>query len=150
MNRIFAMFGVGALAFSINLPAVAGPLPPIKPQQPTAAEAQATPARDSWAGGNASRWRLHGGWNHHWSHGNWRGGHNWHHGWHRHWHGGWGPGRWDDGDDFSGFVPGLALGLGLGYFGNHYFAPRHATNAHVRWCYNHYRSYRARQQCIAR
>ncbi|MBZ9675952.1 BA14K family protein [Mesorhizobium sp. ES1-1] len=127
-----------------------------------------TQVRDNWAGGNDWRWRRSGNWsgNHwngkHWNGNHWNGGDNWR--WrHRH-HGG----RYYD-DGASAAILGLGLGLGLGSMYNNYNyydapAPRRyyragrLSNAHVQWCYDRYRSYRAydntfqpyngpRQQC---
>ena len=94
--------------------------------------------------------------------GNWNGGNNWR--WrHRHYHGGY----YDDGA--SAAILGLGLGLGLGSMYNNYdyydappprryYRAGRLSSAHVQWCYNRYRSYRAwdntfqpyngpRQQC---
>jgi hypothetical protein len=137
------------------------------------------PVRDNWAGGNNrvfnDEWRLRrhegrrhwsgGNWNGgNWNGGNWNGGDDWrwrHH--HRHYRGRY----YDDGAGAA--ILGLGLGLGLGSMYNnydYYDAPRprryyragRLSSAHVRWCYNRYRSYRAwdntfqpyngpRQQC---
>ncbi|MEI9414120.1 BA14K family protein [Mesorhizobium sp. Cs1321R2N1] len=131
--------------------------------------------RRNWNGGH-----WNGGGN--WSGRHWHGGGNWSG---RHWNGGgnWSRGddwRWRHGrrhyrggyyDDGAAAILGLGLGLGLGSMYNNYNnydyyapAPRRyyragrLSSAHVRWCYNRYRSYRAydntfqpyngpRQQC---
>ena len=163
------------LAVSLTVPSLAGPIlqPDLLPAASTAPKI--VPVRDSWAGNNNSgrvyqdwryrrggdfRWR---GGNRHfsrdWDRGNWR----WRH--HRRHYGG------------DAAILGLGLGLGLGSlaYGNYYdpyyynpypryYQPRRIyraerlSSAHVRWCYNRYRSYRAwdntfqpyggpRQQC---
>src|SRR4029077_11480292 len=124
------------------------------------------PVRDGWAGGN-DVWMCGRNWNGgNWNRGNWNGG-NWKRGnWNggnrhggRHWHGGgyygccYGGGYYNDG---AAALLGLGLGFGLGtlygsynngYYNNGYYAPRRyyrtVSGAHVRWCYNRYRSYRA-------
>ena len=101
-------------------------------------------------------WRRNGNWNNggNWDNDNWR----WRNRHHR---------RHNDG---AGFALGLGLGLGSSYLYNNYnynnytYQPRRIYrsegNAHVRWCYNRYRSYRAwdntfqpyngpRQQCYS-
>ncbi|WP_137933282.1 BA14K family protein [Mesorhizobium comanense] len=163
----------------ITVPSYAGPIlqPNLAIPASTAAPT-ATPVRDSWAGGNDRqqfngdnfRWRRSGHWNRgNWDRGNWNRG-NWNRGdyrrWgHRHYRGGY--------DDGAAAVLGLGLGLGLGAMYNNYNnydyyapAPRRyyragrLSNAHVQWCYNRYRSYRAydntfqpyngpRQQCYS-
>jgi hypothetical protein len=44
------------------------------------------------------------------------------------------------------YYPGLSFGLGVAPYGYYYAQPRRyyrrATSAHIRWCYNRYRSYR--------
>ncbi|MBZ9743302.1 MULTISPECIES: BA14K family protein [unclassified Mesorhizobium] len=172
----------------ITAPSAAGPIlqPDVSIPASTAAPT-ITPVRDSWAGGNNNggdwRWRRSGNWNGR----HWNGGDNWNG--RRHWNGGgnWSRGddwRWRHGrhhyrggryyDDGAAAVLGLGLGLGLGsiynngYYNDGYYAPaprRHyragrLSNAHVQWCYNRYRSYRAydntfqpyngpRQQCYS-
>jgi hypothetical protein len=128
--------------------------------------------RRNWNGGNWNR----GNWNRrNWNRGNWNRG-NWNGG--RRWYGGGYYGRYyDDDDNGAAALLGLGLGFGLGslyqgyynqgyynrgYYNNGYYAPRRyyrtLSNAHVRWCYNRYRSYRTwdntfqpyngpRQQC---
>ena len=115
--------------------------------------------------GGASHWRGNREWH---GSGNWRGNREWHDSgsWHgnRHWNGG----RWHrerpryrrHGDGWGWGASGLMLGLGLGlpygyygpgyYYGPDYYAPPRrvyrvykGSNAHVRWCYARYRSYRA-------
>ncbi|RUW48620.1 MULTISPECIES: BA14K family protein [unclassified Mesorhizobium] len=169
----------------VTAPSAAGPIlqPDVSIPASTAAPT-VTPVREGWAGGNNRsfnndwRWRRSGNWNgRHWNGGgNWSG---------RHWNGG---GNWNRGDDWrwrhgrryyhggyyddgAAAILGLGLGLGLGSMYNNYNnydyyapAPRRyyragrLSSAHVRWCYNRYRSYRAydntfqpyngpRQQC---
>jgi len=161
----------------ITAPSAAGPIlqPDLSVPASTAAPA-VTPVRDGWAGGNDRqfnddnwRWRRSGNWNRgnwdrgNWNRGNWDRGDNWR--WrHRHY-------RDRYYDDSGAAILGLGLGLGLGsmynsYNNYDYYVPaprRHyragrLSNAHVQWCYNRYRSYRAydntfqpyngpRQQC---
>ncbi|MBN9548288.1 MAG: BA14K family protein [Alphaproteobacteria bacterium] len=160
------------LAAGVAAPSVAGPiLQPDLPAATNIAAPKVIPVRDSWAGGNNNfqdwRWRRHGG------DFRWRGGDRWRGDRHfsRNWDGGrWNDGgdwRWRhhhrrhfrDGD---AAILGLGLGLGLGSmaYGNYYDPyyydpyPRYAqprrihraerlSSAHVRWCYDRYRSYRA-------
>ncbi|RWC29465.1 MAG: BA14K family protein [Mesorhizobium sp.] len=169
----------------ITAPSAAGPILQPNLSIPTSTAAPTvTPVRDSWAGGNDRqfnndwRWRRSGNWNggrRHWNGdpnwnggGNWNGGDNWRwrHGRH-HYRGG----RYYD-DGAGAAILGLGLGLGLGSMYNNYnyydgppprryyrtYRTQRVSSAHVRWCYNRYRSYRAwdntfqpyggpRQQC---
>ncbi|MBZ9797965.1 BA14K family protein [Mesorhizobium sp. ES1-4] len=154
----------------ITAPSAAGPIlqPDLSIPASTAAPT-VTPVRDSWAGGNNNsnwRWRRSGNWNsHHWNGGgHWNGGRHWNHGGWRHYRGG----RYYD-DGAGAAILGLGLGLGLGSMYNNYdyydrpvprryYRAGRLSSAHVRWCYNRYRSYRAydntfqpyhgpRQQC---
>ncbi|ESW87880.1 hypothetical protein X773_04960 [Mesorhizobium sp. LSJC285A00] len=171
----------------LTAPSAAGPILQPNLAVPTSTElSDITPVRDSWAGGNDRRsfndwqWRRHdgrrfarsGNWNNgNWNGGNWNGGDNWRWRHHRHHRG-------RDFDSGAAAVLGLGLGLGLGsiynngYYNNGYYndgyyvqpAPRRyyrtqrLSSAHVQWCYDRYRSYRAwdntfqpyggpRQQC---
>ncbi|MER8916871.1 BA14K family protein [Mesorhizobium sp. M0761] len=171
----------------LTAPSAAGPiLQPDLSVPASTALSDITPVRDSWAGGNDRRsfndwqWRRHdgrrfarsGNWkNGNWNGGNWNGGDNWRWRHHRHHRG-------RDFDTGAAAVLGLGLGLGLGsiynngYYNNGYYndgyyvqpAPRRyyrtqrLSSAHVQWCYDRYRSYRAwdntfqpyggpRQQC---
>ncbi|ESX90463.1 BA14K family protein [Mesorhizobium sp. LNJC405B00] len=171
----------------LTAPSAAGPiLQPDLSVPASTALSDITPVRDSWAGGNDRRsfndwqWRRHdsrrfarsGNWNNgNWNGGNWNGGDNWRWRHHRHHRG-------RDFDSGAAAVLGLGLGLGLGsiynngYYNNGYYndgyyvqpAPRRyyrtqrLSSAHVQWCYDRYRSYRAwdntfqpyggpRQQC---
>ncbi|ESX92751.1 BA14K family protein [Mesorhizobium sp. M1148] len=171
----------------LTAPSAAGPiLQPDLSVPASTALSDITPVRDSWAGGNDRRsfndwqWRRHdgrrfarsGNWNNgNWNGGNWNGGDNWRWRHHRHHRG-------RDFDTGAAAVLGLGLGLGLGsiynngYYNNGYYndgyyvqpAPRRyyrtqrLSSAHVQWCYDRYRSYRAwdntfqpyggpRQQC---
>jgi hypothetical protein len=176
MNSLFSstiksgLIALGIVS-GITAPSAAGPIlqPDLSIPASTAAPT-VTPVRDGWAGGNDDwRWRRHD-WRRNWNRGNWNRG-NWNGGgddwrWRqgrRHYHGGY--------DDGAAAVLGLGLGLGLGSMYNNYnnydyYAPPprryyragRLSNAHVRWCYNRYRSYRAwdntfqpyngpRQQC---
>ncbi|MBZ9684006.1 BA14K family protein [Mesorhizobium sp. B2-5-9] len=188
MNALFSstvksgLIALGIVS-GITAPSAAAPIlqPDVSIPASTAAPT-VIPVREGWAGGNNGgdwRWRRSGNWNgRHWNGGgNWSG---------RHWNGGgnWNRGdnwRWRHGrhhyrggryyDDGAAAVLGLGLGLGLGSMYNNYNnydyyapAPRRyyragrLSNAHVQWCYNRYRSYRAydntfqpyngpRQQC---
>ncbi|AZO67633.1 MULTISPECIES: BA14K family protein [unclassified Mesorhizobium] len=183
MNSLFSstvksgLIALGLIS-GIAAPSAAGPIMQPEISVPASTVAPTiTPVRDSWAGGNDRRfnnwqWRRHDGRRFSRS-GNWDRG-NWHR---RHWNRGddW---RWrhhrrhyrgryyDDGAGAA--ILGLGLGLGLGSMYNnnynYYDAPpprryyRAGSSAHVRWCYNRYRSYRAwdntfqpyggpRQQC---
>lgn len=173
----------------ITAPSAAGPImqPDLAIPLTTAAPT-VTPVREGWAGGNNRsfnndwRWRRSGGWNRgnwdrrdwnrgdwnrrNWSGRHWNGGDDWR--WRRHHY----RGRYYD-DAAGAAILGLGLGLGLGSTYNnynYYEAPprryyRHyragrLSSAHVQWCYNRYRSYRAydntfqpyngpRQQCLS-
>jgi hypothetical protein len=155
---------VGLAAFGLmaglSVPAVSGPMPQPAPIAPAAAtSAEIIPVSDSSTGRHMNDfvWRRH-----------WRGGNGWHGGWHggRHWGGGYYRHRhWYGGG--SGIYLGLG-GFGLGapfydpyyepyydpyYYDYYYYRPHYrvyyprrvyrGTSAHVRWCYAHYRSYRA-------
>ncbi|BCG79831.1 BA14K family protein [Mesorhizobium sp. 113-3-3] len=173
MNSLFSSTvksGLVALGIisGITAPSAAGPF--MQPDLALPTNTAVTPVRDGWAGGNNRpvynddwRWRRSGNWNgrRHWNgDGNWNGGDDWR--WRRHHHRRY----YDDGAGAA--ILGLGLGLGLSSMYNnynYYDAPprRHyragrLSNAHVRWCYNRYRSYRAwdntfqpyggpRQQC---
>ncbi|CAH2403274.1 BA14K family protein [Mesorhizobium ventifaucium] len=136
-----------------------------------------------WRRHDGRRFARSGNWNRgNWNRGNWNRG-NWNGG--RHWrqnrgrYGGGYYGRYYDDDNGAAALLGLGLGFGLGslyqgyynqgyynrgYYNNGYYAPRRyyragrLSSAHVRWCYNRYRSYRTwdntfqpyngpRQQC---
>ncbi|BAV46090.1 hypothetical protein MesoLj113a_38180 [Mesorhizobium sp. 113-1-2] len=185
MNSLFSstiksgLIALGIVS-GITAPSAAGPILQPDLSIPTSTAAPTiTPVREEWAGGNNRefnndwRWRRHDGrrnWNRgnwdrgNWNRGNWNGGDDWRwrHG-RRHYHGGY--------DDGAAAILGLGLGLGLGSMYNNYnnydyYAPPprryyragRLSNAHVRWCYSRYRSYRAwdntfqpyngpRQQC---
>jgi len=159
------------LAVGVTTPSIAGPI--LQPDLSTATSTAAPkviPVRDSWAGGNNYsprmydwRWRRGGDWrgrDFRWRGGDFRG---------RHFSRNWDGGGWDDGwrwrhhrhhRHFGGgeaALLGLGLGLGLGSlaYGNYYdpypryYHPRRVyrterlSSAHVQWCYDRYRSYRA-------
>jgi hypothetical protein len=138
MNKRFAkplrsgLIAVGLLAGLAATPLLAGPMPQPVPAAPSA-DAGVIHVRDSWAGGNnhnrGTVWRHRGHRDH------WRGRDRWRHDHrryrhHRHYHGG----------------SGLYFGLGILPSYNYRVVPRRhyrAGSAHVRWCYNRYRSYRA-------
>lgn len=164
------------LVSAMTATSVAGPITQPDVTIPKAAQLPITKVRDGWAGGNDRQfdnwqWRRNGSrnwdrgnWNRNWNRGNWNGRHgDWR--WRRHYRGG--GGYYDDG---AAAILGLGLGLGLGsmYNSYDYYAPpppprryyrtERLSSAHVRWCYDRYRSYRAwdntfqpyngpRQQC---
>ncbi|UVK45977.1 BA14K family protein [Mesorhizobium sp. AR07] len=185
MNSLFSstvksgLIALGILS-GVTAPSAAGPMMQPDLSIPTSTAAPTvTPVRDSWAGGNDRqfngdnwRWRRSGNWNggRHWNGGgNWNGGRHWDRGgWRHHYRGG---GYYDDG---AAAVLGLGLGLGLGSMYNNYdyydappprryyrtYRTQRVSSAHVQWCYNRYRSYRAwdntfqpyngpRQQCYS-
>ncbi|MDX8532202.1 BA14K family protein [Mesorhizobium sp. VK25A] len=171
MKPLFSSLRSGLLALGlvagVTAPSVAGPI--LQPDLGVATNAppKIIPVRDSWAGGNDRgsfqdwRWRRGGdfrwrGGNRHfsrnWDGGRWNGGGDWrwrhHH--RRHFGGG------------DAALLGLGLGLGLGslaydnYYDPYYYDPypryvqprriyrtERLSSAHVRWCYDRYRSYRA-------
>jgi hypothetical protein len=160
------------LVAGMTAPSLAGPIvQPDLSTAINSATPQIVPVRDSWAGNGGQAiqdWRLRNhrnwrsgnfgnrniarNWNgHNWNGGNWNGDRRWHH--HRH-H------RYFNGGDAA--ILGLGLGLGLGslpydnYYDPYYYDPypryyqprriyrtERLSNAHVRWCYHRYRSYRA-------
>ncbi|TGQ42734.1 MULTISPECIES: BA14K family protein [unclassified Mesorhizobium] len=128
--------------------------------------------------GDDWRWRHNNFREHHfsrnWDNGNWNDDWRWRRHHHRRYYGGGYYGGYHDNDNGAAALLGLGLGFGLGslyqgyynrgYYNNGYYAPRRyyrtLSSAHVRWCYNRYRSYRAadntfqpyygpRQQCIS-
>ena len=157
------------LVAGLTAPSLSRPiLQPDLPIQPRLAAPGIVPVRDGWAGGNDRmtvyqdyRWRNRGGqfrarnYSNNWDNGdNWRGRR--HH--YRH--------HFRDSD---AAILGLGLGLGLGSIYNNYdyydappprriYRTQRLSSAHVQWCYDRYRSYRAwdntfqpyngpRQQC---
>ncbi|QND63967.1 BA14K family protein [Mesorhizobium loti] len=183
MNSLFSstvksgLIALGILS-GVTAPSAAGPIMQPNMSIPTSSVAPTiTPVRDGWAGdgpnrqfnGDNWRWRRHDG-RRNWNRDNWNGGGNWNGGDDWRWRHGRRHGRhYDDG---AAAILGLGLGLGLGsmYNNNNYYdgpPPRRyyrtyrtqrVSNAHVQWCYNRYRSYRAwdntfqpyggpRQQC---
>ena len=181
MNSLFSstvksgLIALGILS-GVTAPSTAGPImqPDLSIPASTAAP---TAVRDGWAGGNNNggnwRWRRSGNWNGghgHWNGGggNWNDGDNWRwrHGRH-HYRGG----RYYD--DGAAALLGLGLGLGIGSMYNNYnyydapprryyrtYRTQRVSSAHVQWCYDRYRSYRAwdntfqpysgpRQQCYS-
>jgi hypothetical protein len=128
----------------------------------------------NWNGGGR-HWNGNGNWNGGGRH--WNGGGNWNGGWGNRYawrHGHWGHNNWNNWG--PGFALGLGFGLPLGYYGGYYnnyggyydepiYRPRayrvyRGGSAHVQWCYDRYRSYRAwdntfqpyngpRQQCYS-
>ena len=188
MKSLLSSLGSGLISLGLiaglTAPSLAGPIlqPDISTVTSTAAP-QIVPVRDSWAGGNNNqqmydwRWRRGGdfrlrsdnfrarNFSRNWDNGNgnWR----WRHRHHRHFNNG------------DAALLGLGLGLGLGslaysnsydpyYYDPYprYYQPRRIyrterlSRAHVQWCYDRYRSYRAwdntfqpnygpRRQCIS-
>jgi hypothetical protein len=97
----------------------------------------------------------HGG-HHYRSHRNWRHDRSWRHRHHRHHHRYYRR-HYDNG---AGIVGGLITGAIIGGIAANAMGNRGGGNAHVRWCYDHYRSYRAsdntyqpyhgpRRQCVS-
>ncbi|MER9305048.1 BA14K family protein [Mesorhizobium sp. M0293] len=175
MNSLFSstvksgLIALGILS-GITAPSAAGPIMQPTLSIPTSTAAPTvSPVRDSWAGGNDRRfnndnwrWRRHDG-RRNWNRGNWNGGDDW---------------RWRQGrrhgrhhNDGAAALLGLGLGLGIGSMYNNYnyydappprryYRAGRLSSAHVQWCYNRYRSYRAydntfqpyngpRQQCYS-
>ena len=145
------LVALGLLA-GLSASSLAGPIAkPVLPVPVNAVAPEIVPVRDSWAGGNDRRmysdWRWrnrHGA--RQWRHGNdrWR---RRHHRRHRHYRR-----HYND----SAIFFGLGLGLpaynyyrGPSYYEPGYYPPRRyyrtqrLSNAHVRWCYDRYVSYRA-------
>ncbi len=139
--------GLLALGLTAGLaaPTFAAPLPQLLPSAPVGAAPEIIPVRSDWAGNggnNSNYWRY----NRH--HRNWRGdgwrGNNWR----RHYRDDW---RWRHHHRRN--YSGSGIYFGLGGFGvvpgYDYYAPRRTYrvyrggSAHVRWCYDRYRSYRA-------
>ncbi|RWM23349.1 MAG: BA14K family protein [Mesorhizobium sp.] len=149
----------------LSTPSHAGPiLKPVLPVQVNAMAPDIVPARESWAGGNDRqmydwRWRNRHGAR------EWRGGKD-----HWRWRGRHEAWRWRDRDDWrwrhrrhhrrhfndSAIFFGLGLGLpAYHYYNNYdyydyvppaprrYYRTQRLSSAHVRWCYDRYRSYRA-------
>lgn len=144
MNKLFAkplrsgLIAIGLIA-GLATPLVAGPMPQPTPVAP-ATENALVQVRDSTAGGGTSMnsliWRRNHG-SHHWrgDRHHWRGNrHNWHGDRYRHYR------HYRHHDRGSGFYFGLGLAPGYYYGTRHYYR---SGSAHVRWCYNRYRSYRA-------
>lgn len=154
------------LAAGLSAPSLAGPVPataPIAPMAATSGGFEAIPVREDWAG-NGPRsvdsqymWRR-------WHRDNWRPRHHWRPRYSDDWH--WR--RYRNDWDWPGYHRPYYRGSGLYFsFGlappayRYYAQPRRyyrMGNAHVRWCYARYRSYRAwdntfqpyygrRQQC---
>jgi hypothetical protein len=133
------------LVAGLSVPALSGPMLQTAPSVPSSTAAtEIVPVRDSWAGGNSRRdyWRHNRG-NRHWQGNRWR-----HNNWHRSNRDDW---RWRHHRRHYGGT-GIYLGLGglaIAPAYEYYRAPRRAYrvyrggSAHVRWCYNRYRSYRA-------
>jgi hypothetical protein len=157
------------LAAGLSAPAHSGPMPQTVPSVPSSiTAAEIVPVRDSWAGGNSHRdyWRHNRG-NSHWQGNQWRR-NNWHRPYYRdNWHGHRNYRRHYGGSGIYFGLGGFGLGPAYDYYApNYYYVPRRTyrvyrgSNAHVRWCYNRYRSYRAsdntfqpyhgpRQQCYS-
>lgn len=167
MNSLFSPLKAGlagiCLATGITAAASAGPLPVSAPSVP-ASQPQVDLVRDGWAGDAPAseewrRWRNDrgGDWrgrDRNWRGKDWRGRDDW---------------RWRQrphyrGDYWGG--SGVYFGLGLGVPTYRYVEPRRyyrtqrLSSAHVQWCYDRYRSYRAsdntfqpyngpRQQCYS-
>ncbi len=125
------------LAAGLGAPAFSASVVPAAPSVPASAAApEIIPARASWAGNEGNRgdyWRYRG-------HRQWHG-NRWHRSYrdNRRW-------RYNHRRYYRGSGIYFGLGVGPGY---DYYAPRRTYrvyrggSAHVRWCYNRYRSYRA-------
>ncbi|UVK36340.1 BA14K family protein [Mesorhizobium sp. AR10] len=160
------------LMAGLTAPSLAAPI--IQPDlsiPANAAAPQIMPVRDSWAGGNDRQiyedWRWRNGGVRQWRGVNddWR----WRNRGARQWRGVNDDWRWRRHHRRHFNNSGIYLGLGLGlpayqYYNNYDYAPRRyyraqrLSSAHVQWCYDRYRSYRAwdnsfqpyngpRQQC---
>ncbi|MGX9177379.1 BA14K family protein [Mesorhizobium sp. BHbdii] len=175
------LLALGLLA-GLTAPSLAGPIAnPVLPVPANAVAPDIVPVRESWAGGNDRRMLSEWRWRNRHGTREWRGV-----GDHRRWRGRDEAWRWRDRDDGwrwrhrrhhrrhfndSAIFFGLGLGLpaynyysGPSYYEPGYYPPRRQyrtqrlSSAHVRWCYDRYRSYRAwdntfqpyggpRQQC---
>ena len=171
------------LVASLTAPSFAAPILQPDLSVPSSVAAPGiTPVRDEWAGGNNDRRYTDEEWRWRNRDGRWRSGNFRERNFSRNWDGD----RNLDGDDWpwrrhhhrrhfrdsDAAILGLGLGLGLGSlaYGNYYdpypryYQPRRIyrtqrlSNAHIQWCYDRYRSYRAwdntfqpyngpRQQC---
>ncbi|MBS3647788.1 BA14K family protein [Pseudaminobacter sp. 19-2017] len=169
----YARSGVFALGVLLGVPggAISAPLGSLDKTQPPQL-GPALPlhlvAQGEFRGGNNPVWLRRGGrtggsWN---GNGRWNRGGNWRHSgrWNgKHGHGGHGHGGyWNDWDNvgigiglgfglpfWGGYYPGYYSGYYDPYYAPGYYAPRRyygapaGGDAHVRWCYARYRSYRA-------
>ncbi|MDX8481303.1 BA14K family protein [Mesorhizobium sp. VK24D] len=184
MKPLLSSLGSGLVSLGLmtglTVPSIAGPIlqPDLSAATSTAAPT-VIPVRDEWAGGNDRpqmydwRWRRGGDFrwrgrhfSRDWDGGDWRFRHH-----HRHYCCG---GDFDGGDALLGLGLGLGLGaLAYNYYNPYYYGPypryyhprriyrtERLSEAHVRWCYDRYRSYRAwdntfqpnygpRRQCIS-
>lgn len=155
--------GLAALGLiaAMGASSMAAPIGPLALSAPQNVSAEIVPVRDTWQG---REWKRHGNWQ---SNRRWQGNSHWqgNRGWNRprqrdrHWHRPYRHNGWSNNAAIGLGAGGLILGLGAGsYYGNSYYDPYYAPdyyaprrtyrvyrggNAHVRWCYNRYRSYRA-------
>ncbi len=134
------------LAAGLSTAAVAAPMPlPMPPAPSSTATPEIIPARAEWAGTqqreNPNYWKR--------NRRHWQGDRGRHNNWNRHYRDDW---RWRR--NYPRYYGGSGVFFGLGGLGigpayDYYYAPRRTyrvyrgSNAHVRWCYAHYRSYRA-------
>ena len=188
MNKLAIVAVSLATAFSSVAPAQAFPM--VRLSAPQASDVEPVANRrppPRWHGGRGGgrNWNRNWSGNRNWHGRNWNGNGNWHaRNWrgNRYWHGNryyrggyyggpyWGPyygGYYDNNDDIGWLFGGLAAGALIGgalaqpyyevpaYGGGYY-----GGDAHTRWCYAHYRSYRAsdntyqpyngpRRQCVS-
>jgi hypothetical protein len=162
----FSSFKSGLLAAGLlaglTMPTLAGPMPQPSPSVPANFSASdIVQVRAEWAGNARDRensnWRRHNSYRHD----NWRRSHNWRRNdnWRRH------DNHWRSRDFYRG--SGVYFGLGFGgpayrtyVEPRRYYRAGRLSRAHVQWCYNRYRSYRAydntfqpyngpRQQCYS-
>ena len=171
------------LVASLTAPSFAAPiLQPDLSVPSSVAAPGVTPVRDEWAGGNSERQWTNEEWRWRNRDGRWRSGNFRERNFSRNWDG---DNNWNGDDwrwrrhhhrrhfrDSNAAILGLGLGLGLGslYYNNGYnngyyvdpprrvYRTQRLSRAHVQWCYDRYRSYRAwdntfqpyngpRQQC---
>lgn len=151
MGKLASIFGAATLAVSFAVgayaPANSAPILPATSSDRGVVNVQygglGTRDNPRWVGGEGQRWRGGERWrDRNWRRGDsryWRGhrgSRHWRQGYRRH-NGWWYPA----GAFFAGAIIGSAIS------GPRYYEPprryRSASSAHVRWCYNRYRSYRA-------
>jgi len=169
---VASLMAITSLATEPSLAAPIGPIPSLAlPESSKPLLVAMGEGRDHGPGYRV--WRRGSNWNGGGRYWNGGGRYYGHRGWNRGWRGRYCCGGW--GGWGSGFALGLGLGVPLGYWGGGYYggydpyyaAPiyrprvyRRVGSAHVEWCYDRYRSYRAwdntfqpyhgpRQQCYS-